>query len=159
MEGHVARAKYELEAMKRPDAADAEYRMVLASKSNRIEPYLEAAAFFEKQNKLADMESAIQGAERVNAKDPRVAYFQATQWILSGTEAAHAEEYLKSYLASTPERSDWPSHAAAREWLGRLYESQGKRAEAAEQYRAALQLEPDRKDATARLQKLEKASQ
>jgi hypothetical protein len=65
---------------------------------------------------------------------------------------------LKSYIASTPERSDWPSHAAAREWLGRLYESQGKRAEAAEQYRASLQLEPGRKEALARLRKLEKAS-
>jgi tetratricopeptide (TPR) repeat protein len=158
MEGHVARAKYEMEAMKRPDAADAEYRMILASKSNRVEPYLEAAAFFEKQNKLGDMESAIQQAEQINAKDPRIAFFQAAQWILSGTETAHAEEYLKSYLASAPERSDWPPHAAAREWLGRLYESQGKRAEAAEQYRDALQLEPGRKEATTRLQKLEKAS-
>jgi len=79
-------------------------------------------------------------------------------WVLSGSEPVRAEEYLKSYLASTPERSDWPPHAAAREWLGRLYESQGKRAEAAEQYRAALQLEPGRKEAMARLQKLEKAS-
>jgi hypothetical protein len=78
--------------------------------------------------------------------------------VLSGSEPAHAEEYLKSYLASTPERSDWPSHASAREWLGRLYESQGKRAEAAEQYRDSLQIEPDRKDVRARLEKLEKAS-
>jgi hypothetical protein len=65
---------------------------------------------------------------------------------------------LKSYIAGTPERSDWPPHAAAREWLGRLYESQGKRAEAAEQYRASLQLDPGRKEASARLHQLEKAS-
>jgi Tfp pilus assembly protein PilF len=37
-----------------------------------------------------------------------------------------------------------------------LYEAQGKRTEAAEQYRAALQLDPDSKDAKARLEKLEK---
>ena len=78
--------------------------------------------------------------------------------MLSNKDFPRAEEYLKSYLASTPDRSDWPSHASAREWLGRLYEAQGKRAEAAEQYRAALQLEPGRKEAKARLEKLEKSS-
>jgi tetratricopeptide (TPR) repeat protein len=78
--------------------------------------------------------------------------------VLGNANLAGAEQYLKSYLASTPDRSDWPSHAVAREWLGRLYETQGKRAEAAEQYRAALQLDPKQKEARARLEKLEKAS-
>ena len=158
IEGFVARGKFELEAMKRPDMAESEFRKILDAKANRIEPYLEAVAFFEKQNKLADMEAALEAARQVSEHDPRVAYFQAVQWVLSGTEPLHAEEYLKSYLASTPERSDWPSHAAAREWLGRLYESQGKRTEAVEQYRASLQLEPGRKGVMGRLQKLEKAS-
>jgi len=158
IEGHVARGKFELSAMKRPDLAEAEFQQILKANPNGIEAYLEAVAFFEKQNKLSEMELAIEGAERVNVKDPRIEFFQAAQWVLSGSEAPRAEEFLKSYIASTPERSDWPSHAAAREWLGRLYESQGKRAEAAEQYRAALQLEPGRKEATARLQKLEKAT-
>ena len=103
--------------------------------------------------------AAIDEAARANDKDARVGYFQASQWILSGSEGTRAEEYLKSYLASTPERSDWPSHAAAREWLGRLYESQGKRSQAAEQYRVSLQLEPGRKGVITRLQKMEKASQ
>jgi tetratricopeptide (TPR) repeat protein len=130
----------------------------LNSKNSNIEPYLEAIAFFQKQNKLSDMETAIEEAERGNARDPRLEFFQAVQWILSGGETSRAEEYLKSYLASTPERSDWPSHAAAREWLGRLYEAQGKNAEAAEQYRASLDLDPGRKEVMSRLQKLEKAS-
>jgi tetratricopeptide (TPR) repeat protein len=158
IEGHVARGKFELQAMKRSDLAEAEFQQILNSKPNRLEPYLEAVAFFEKQNKLPEMQSAIEGAERVNAQDPRLEFFQAARWVLSGSEAPRAEEFLKSYIASTPERSDWPSHAAAREWLGRLYESQGKRAEAAEQYRAALQLEPGRREAAARLQKLERAT-
>lgn len=157
-EGHVARGHFELEAMKRPDLAENEFRQLVDLKPNRVEPYLEAIAFFQKQNHLPEMQAAIEGAERVRQNDPRVSYFQAAQWVLSGTEPFRAEEYLKSYLASTPERSDWPSHAAAREWLGRLYESQGKRAEAVEQYRASLQLEPGRKEVVARLEKIEKAS-
>ena len=113
-----------------------EYRQILVSKPNRMEPYLEVIAFSRTQNKLPEMAAAIEAAGA--ARIPKILafeYFRAVGWVLSGTEPAHAEEYLKSYLASTPERSDWPSHAAAREWLGRLYESQGKRAEAAEQYR------------------------
>lgn len=157
-DGHVARGKFEL-AMKRPDLAEVEFRQILDAKPNRMEPYLEAIAFFQKQNKLPEMEAAIEAAESVNNnRDPRLGFFQATQWILAGSESLRAEEHLTSYLASTPDRSDWPSHAAAREWLGRLYESQGKRAEAAEQYRASLQLDPGRKEATGRLQKLEKVS-
>jgi tetratricopeptide (TPR) repeat protein len=158
VDGHLARGNFDLEAMKRPDLAENEFLQVLNAKPNRVEPYLETIAFFEKQNNLPYMQAAITAAAAVSPNDPRVMYFQAVGWALSGTEPTHAEEYLKSYLASTPERSDWPPHAAAREWLGRLYESQGKRAEAAEQYRASLQLEPGRKEAMTRLQKLEKAS-
>ena len=158
IQGHVARGKFDWEGMKRADLADTEYRQILNSKTDNIEPYLEAIAFFQKQNKLSDMQAAIAEAGRANDRDARLEFFQAVQWILSGSESSRVEEYLKSYLASTPERSDWPSHAAAREWLGRSYEAQGKRAEAAEQYRASLDLEPGRKEVLSRLQKLEKAS-
>ena len=158
IEGLVARGKFELEGMKRPDLAEADFRQIVNAKAERIEPYLEAVTFFEKQNNLADMQAAIDAARRTSERDPRVGYFQAVQWVLSGAEPLRAEEYLKAYLASTPDRSDWPSHAATREWLGRLYESQGKRTEAAEQYRASLQLEPGRKGVMQRLQKIEKAA-
>jgi tetratricopeptide (TPR) repeat protein len=158
VEGHLARALYLAQAQKKPEAAEAEYRQALAAKPNRVEPYFEATTFFEKQNKPADMKAAIDAAAAVNPNDPRLAFYRGVYGVLAGTDLSHAEQYLKSYLASTPERSDWPSHASAREWLGRLYESEGKRAEAAEQYRASLQLEPGRKEVKARLEHLEKRS-
>jgi tetratricopeptide (TPR) repeat protein len=158
VEGHLARASFDLQALKKNDLAESEYRQVLAAKPSHVEPYLEVIAFFQKENKLADMTAAIEAAGQSNPKDPRITYFRAVDLVLSGTEPAHAEEYLKSYIASTPERSDWPSHAAAREWLGRLYESQGKQADAAEQYRDSLQIDPNRKDVRTRLEKLEKGS-
>jgi len=157
IQGHVARGKFFMDAMKRPDLAEKEFQQIVAAKSTQIEPYLEAIAFFEKQHNLPEMEAAIRSAAQAHQNDPRVAYFQAVQWVLSGVEPPRAEEYLKSYLASTPERSDWPAHAAAREWLGRLYESQGRRADAIEQYRASLQLEPGRKEVVGRLEKIQKA--
>lgn len=158
IQGRVARGKFFMDAMKRPDLAEKEFQQIVAAKSSQIEPYLEAIAFFEKQHNLPEMEAAIKAAEQAHQNDPRVAYFQAVQWVLSGVEPLRAEEYLKSYLASTPERSDWPAHAAAREWLGRLYESQGRRADAIEQYRASLQLEPGRKEVVGRLEKIQKAA-
>ncbi len=157
IQGHLARADFDLES-KKPELAEKEYREVLAAKPKRIEPYFDVMTFFIHQNKLADLETAIQAAVQVAPNDPRLAYYRGVLGVLSSKGIPRAEESLKSYLASSPDRSDWPSHAAAREWLGRLYEAQGKRAEAAEQYRAALQLDPGRKEAKSRLEKLEKSS-
>jgi tetratricopeptide (TPR) repeat protein len=158
VEGHLARAVYDIEDLKKMDLAEKEYRDVLAAKPTKIDPYFEVIAFFQKQNKPADMQAAIQAAALVSPNDPRLAYSRGVALVLANNNLAEAEKDLKSYLASTPDRSDWPSHAAAREWLGRLYESQGKRSEAAEQYRAALQLDPGSKEAKTRLENLEKGS-
>ena len=158
VEGHLARAVLDLELLKKPELAENEYREVLKAKPARIEPYFEVVTFFVRQNKPAEIETVIQAAALVGPNDPRLAYYRGVSRVVSGTEFPRAEEYLKSYLASTPDRSDWPSHAGAREWLGRLYETEGKYVEAAEQYRAALQLDPGRKETRARLQRLEKKS-
>ena len=159
VEGHLARATYDREALKKNDLAENELRLVLESKVQRIEPYFEVAGFYRDLGRGADMEPAIQAAEKIKPGDPRVGYYRAIEHILSGTQANAAEPLLKSYLANTPERSDWPSHASAREWLGRLYEQEGKPQQAEEQYRDALALDPGKKEARARLQKLEKSSQ
>ncbi|MBZ5694599.1 MAG: tetratricopeptide repeat protein [Acidobacteriia bacterium] len=158
VQGHLARAVYARQALKKPDEAESEVRQVLSAKPKSADPYFEVVGFFQAQNKPADMTAAIQAAAQVNPNDPRLAYFRGVAAVLANANLPSAEQDLKSYLASTPDRSDWPAHAAAREWLGRLYEAQGKRAEAAEQYRAALQLEPQRKEARTRLERLEKAA-
>lgn len=158
--GHLARALYYREGLKNMDQAENEMRQVLAAKPKSMDPYFEVAEFFRLVNKPADMRAAIDAAAQVNPNDSRVAYYRGAAGVLANTDLANAERDLKSYLASTPDRSDWPAHASAREWLGRLYESQGKRADAAEQYREALQLHPSgqqRKEVTARLKKLEKS--
>jgi tetratricopeptide (TPR) repeat protein len=158
VEGHLARGVLALELQKKPELAENEYREVLKAKPVRLEPYFEVAFFFVRQNKPAEVDAAIQAAALVGPNDPRLGFYRGVSRVLSGTELPRAEEYLKSYLASTPDRSDWPTHAAAREWLGRLYEAEGKNVDAAEQYRAALQLDAGRKEARTRLQHLEKKS-
>jgi tetratricopeptide (TPR) repeat protein len=156
--GHLARGVYDMDGAKKADLAEKEYREVLAAKPAKIEPYLEVIAFFQQQNKPADMQTAIEAAALVAPNDPRLGYWRGAALTLAGTNLGDAEKYLKAYLASTSDRSDWPSHAAARVWLGRVYEAQGKRSAAAEQYRAALQLDSSDKDAKARLDKLAKSA-
>ena len=159
VEGHLARAAYDVGGLKKPEQADSEYRQVLAATPHRIEPYLEAADFWVKQNKTQDAAAAVEAAAKASPGDSRIAYYRGVVDVISAGDPGGAETLLKSYVASTPDRSDWPSHAAARYWMGRLDEAQGKRAEAAEQYRAALQLDPGMKDARARLENLGKTSQ
>lgn len=155
--GHLARAEYDTIVLKNPAKAEQEYRQVLAEKPDGVDPYLEAAAFFGRQNELTEMKNAIDELAQIHPNDPRVTFYRGIYGVLSKTNLASAEEELKSYLASTPERSDWPSHSSARDWLGRLYEAQGNGVMAAEQYRAALQLDSQNQDARRRLQQLEKA--
>ena len=158
IEGHLARAAFYAESAKKPDLAEKEYREALAARPGKADQYFEAAIFFRERTELVDMNSALDAAAQADPNDPRLAFYRATGMIVAGSDLERGEGYLKSYLASTPDRSDWPSHAGAREWLGRLYEKQGKTAEAAEQYRASLQLEPGRKSAKELLTKLAKSS-
>lgn len=157
VEGHLVRAEYDLKVLKNPQQAAAEYQQMLAEKPANVEPYLEGAAFFESQNQFPQMKAAIDALAQAHPDDPRVTFYRGVYNIVTNGDLENAEQELKSYLASTPERSDWPSHASARDWLGRLYQQQGKSVEAAEQYRAALQLDPQNQDARARLQQLESA--
>jgi len=158
VEGHLARAVYDQEVLKKPDLVEKEYQLVLEAHPAKIDPYLEIADVYRQLNRPADMEPAVAAAEKVKPGDPRIGFYRAVQHILANNQPASAEPLLKSYLATTPDRSDWPSHASARYWLGRVYEQEGKRQEAAEQYRAAIQLDSTYKDARTRLQALEKNS-
>lgn len=159
VQGHVARAIFDNEELKKPAMAEAEYRQVLDAKSANIDPYLQTANFFMNENKADEVATAVSDAVAVQPNDGRLAYYRGVVGVMKGGNSAAAERDLKSYIASTPDRSNWPSHAAARDWLGRLYQSQGNTAAAAEQFRAALQLNPGDKDARERLNKLGKESQ
>ncbi len=152
--GHLAKAEYWRDA-KKTDLVEEEYRWVFQLKPHNADSYLEVSGFYINQKDVTRLRSAIEAAAQVNPSEPRLAYYRGVAEILAGTNLNEGEQYLKSFIASTPERSDWPSHAAAREWLGQLYEKQGRRVQAAEQYRAAIQIDPGRKSARDRLKNLE----
>jgi tetratricopeptide (TPR) repeat protein len=157
IDGQLARAMYVYHAEKKPARAEEIYQEILNLKPPSIQPYFEIARFFQHHGRPADLELAIQGAATVDGKDPRLEYFQGVLQFLQESDLPGAELHLGNYVNHTPPRSNWPSHADAREWLGRILEAEGKRGEAMDQYREALRLEPKRKIARERLKELGKS--
>jgi len=118
VEGRLARAAY-LSADKQWKPAEAEYVAVLEQRPSGIDPYMEAAEFFTERKDSSHLEKTVEVATRVDSADPRVGYYRAIVLILRGTDKPAAEQLLKSYI-SVPEKSDYPSHKAAIDWLARL---------------------------------------
>jgi len=144
LNGHLARGEF-LATKKRMAEADAVFAKVLESKSGRIGVYFEVADYYRDRQNAAKMAEAIAGAERIDAEDHRLKFYRGVLQVMKGKNPAEAESLLKSYIATVPDNSDLPSHASALEWLGKLHEAQGKFSEAAEEYRAAVALDPHNK--------------
>ncbi len=154
-EAHVARGGFWMD-QKKPDQAETEYRQALEARPHRVGPYLEAAEFYVRRNNSAALEEAVEAAARVDGSDLRLSYYRGVARVLAGNRLEEAESLLKNYLAVVPQRSDRPSHSSAHEWLGRLYELQGKREAALGEYRTAADLDPRNKSAREALHHLHK---
>ncbi len=157
IQGHLARADYDAHLGKDDDAAT-EYNQALAMKPQTADPYFEVADYYAKKRNVTALQQAVAQADAADPKDPRLTFYHGEARVISDTDLTLAEEELKSYIARSPQRSDWPSHSRARYWLGALYEKQGNRMAASEQYRAALQLDPQNKAARQALDSLEKST-
>jgi len=118
LEGQLARAAF-LATDKEWRAAEAEYLSILDQHPKNIEAYMEAAEFFAGRKDTKNLERAIDGGTRVNSKDPRLSYYRAVDLILKQTEPRTAEQLLRAYL-TLPEKSDYPSHHSASEWLDKI---------------------------------------
>jgi tetratricopeptide (TPR) repeat protein len=152
-EGILAHAEYYLHILNDIARAREEYGKVLTLKPGRIGQYFEVADFYARQEDAAGLEKTIRLAEGVDPADLRLSYYRGVAGFFGGSSSRDVEKDLRAYL-DIPERSEWPSHADAREWLGMLFEREGRLAEAAAQYREALAEEPSRRETRARLDHL-----
>jgi tetratricopeptide (TPR) repeat protein len=154
LEGQLARGEFF--ATKRKAAeADEVFRKILASDPSRIGVYFEIADYYRDAANPDKMNEAIGAAERIDPNDRRLKYYRGVAQVMKGKKSAEAETLLRSYIATVPNNSDLPSHASAREWLGKYYEGQGRYSEAAQEYRISLIGDPHNKsveDALKRLQ-------
>jgi tetratricopeptide (TPR) repeat protein len=152
--GHLARAAYARHEQ-RLDDAEAEYARALDLRPILIDPYLEVADFYESHGDADRFARVVDQAARIAPSDLRLSYYQGVVLVLATRNLTHADAYFYTYLATAPRRADHPSHAAAHEWLGRLNDRLGNAKAAADEYRAALALDPDRKPAREALRRLE----
>jgi len=82
------------------------------------------------------------------------ACFRAGQLVIfNNGNLAHGEELLRKYLTYTP-KNDEPPLARAHYWLGRIFETQGKKAEAKASFATSLKLNPRQKDVAEALKRV-----
>ncbi len=154
-EGALARAEADV-VRKKFDAADQEYAKLLASKPHRIGVDLEIAEYYRDRGDAKMMHKAVDEAAALDPGDLRLNYYRGVVLVIAQQDSATAERDLRAYLDSAPANSELPPRSSAREFLGRLYEQQGKLDSAAEQYESGLALDPHNKNLREDLRRVEK---
>jgi tetratricopeptide (TPR) repeat protein len=140
MQGNLARAEF-FSTKKRYDEADQLYQKILADPKT-VGVCLEVADYYRDRGDAPHMAAAVAAAVKLDPNDRRLGYYRGVADVLGGQRPAEAEQLLRAYLNSTPENSDMPTHSSALEWLGALYEREGRNSEAAQEYEACLALDP-----------------
>jgi tetratricopeptide (TPR) repeat protein len=144
LEGQLAHGEF-FSTKKRFAEADAVFAKILETNTDRIGVYLEVAEYYHDRQNIPKMGEAVAAAERTDPEDRRLKYYRGMLLVMKEKNPAEAESLLKLYVATVPDNSDLPSHASALEWLGKLYEAQGRFSEAAQEYRDSLSLDPHNK--------------
>jgi tetratricopeptide (TPR) repeat protein len=155
IQGQLARAEF-FATKKRVPEADTAFGKILESNADRAGVFFEVSDYYRERPDAEKMGQAIDKAEHIDPEDRRLKFYKGVLLVMEGKSPIEAETLLKSYVATVPNNSDLPSHAAAQEWLGKLYESLGRFSEAAEEYRLSLSLDPHNKgleDALKRVQR------
>jgi tetratricopeptide (TPR) repeat protein len=155
IQGQLARGEF-LATKKRVPEADAVFGKILESNADGVGVYFEVCDYYRDRANTEKMGEAIEKAVHIDPEDRRLKFYNGVFLVMSGKTPSEAETLLKSYLATVPDNSDLPPHAAAREWLGRLYESLGRFSEAAEEYRLSLSLDPHNKAVEEELKRLQR---
>ena len=135
--------------------ANDEYQKVLTSARNRVDAFLEAADYYRDRGDSEHMEQAVQAAEKSASSDRRLSYYRGVVLVLEKGNPETAEKDLHAYIDDVPENSEIPSHSSAREWLGKLYENEKRVDLAAQEYQAALALDPKNKALREALKRLQ----
>jgi tetratricopeptide (TPR) repeat protein len=155
IEGALAQAEL-FASRKKFDEANQEYRKVLDLKPGRIGVYFEIAEYYRDRSDPARMSEAIEAGVPLAPSDHRLDYYRGIALVLGNQAPTEAEKELRHYLDTVPDNDNVPSHSTAHEWLGRLYEREGQLDRAAQEYQAALILDPHNKQDAEALKALQR---
>ncbi len=149
---HWVKAKL-LEKDKKNAEAEAEYRAAIAESKNPGGEWLNLASFYRRTDRLKDMQDAIHMAIESDKKKGNVLYEAAKLLVRSGRNFPEAAQCLRKYIAGDKKVEDAPEFQA-HYLLGTILEKQGDKQGAAEEYRAALALAADYKQAQEALKRV-----
>jgi tetratricopeptide (TPR) repeat protein len=155
IEGELAQAEL-LASRKKFDDANGQYRKILALKPDRIGVYFEMAEYYRDRGDAAQMSEAVEAGALLAPSDHRLDYYRGIALILGNRNQGEAEKDLRRYLDTVPDNDNVPSHTTTHEWLGKLYDKEGQLDRAAQEYRAALILDPRNKQASEALKALQR---
>ena len=155
IEGELAQAEL-LASRKKFDEANQQYRKVLDLKPDRIGVYFEIAEYYRDRGDARQMSEAVEAGALLAPSDHRLDYYRGIALILGNRNQGEAEKDLHRYLDTVPDNDNVPSHSTPHEWLGKLYDKEGQLDRAAQEYRAALILDPRNKQASEALKALQK---
>jgi tetratricopeptide (TPR) repeat protein len=155
IQGQLARGEF-FATKNRKAEADAVFDKILELNASRAGIYFEVSDYYRDRPDAEKMAEAIGKAARIDPDDRRLKYYRGALLVMEGKNPSEAEMLLKSYMATVPDNSDVPPHAAAREWLGKLYESLGRFSEAAREFQLSLSLDPHNKEVQGDLKRVQR---
>jgi tetratricopeptide (TPR) repeat protein len=123
-------------------AAEALGKGALGLDGGRAEAYCVLAVSYADRANWSALETLLSSAAQAVPDDAAPYYRAADRLLTSGREPARSERYLRAYLARDPEGNQ-PTVADAHWKLGLALRAQGREAEAAREWRTALQLDPE----------------
>jgi tetratricopeptide (TPR) repeat protein len=136
--------------------ADAEFDRAMAVGLKRTATIYEIGDYAAKRNQAERTLKVAEIGQAVDPADPRADFYRGAGLVMKNERLAEAERRLRSYLKRAPVRTAYPSPAWTHTWLAKLYEQQGKREAAEQEYREALQSDPKNKAAREALKRLGK---
>ena len=153
MRGHQALA-YIYGRQKKPDLARKEYIDAVKEQPNSPKTHYFLGISFLTADK--NYKEAAEEFEMAVKLDPSYmpGWFQIGHMAaLSGANLPRGEEALQKYLAYAP-KPDEPQLYRAYFWLGGIYEKQGKKGEARQNYATSLKINPRQPDVAEALKKI-----
>jgi tetratricopeptide (TPR) repeat protein len=122
---------------KQPDVAEREYRAEIAASHSGARAWLDLAGFLRYEKRYEEMKQALRTLDSSLLDRPEALLHAAQQLFRSDLELPFAVGLLERYLKAPVE--DGPAFKA-HDLLGQIYEKQGDKRAAADQFRAALAL-------------------
>jgi tetratricopeptide (TPR) repeat protein len=154
-EGHYAAGNCRRHK-KDPVAADEEFAKALESHPKSAELIYDIGDHAVKRGQPQLLLEVADVGEHVAPGDPRGMFYRGVALVLKKENSEEAGRLLREYAKKAPLRTGYPRPAAAHAWLGRLYEEQNKREEAAKEFESAVKLDPNNKMAQEALKRLRK---